>query len=428
MGVGQIRVLACLIFLALPIAPALGETARPAKILLMGFPDQIQLVAQWLEADPMVDPRQVPARAHLTTLQGSDIQRFIRLYFPRTYPGLLEYEYLMLLVVEIFQFTPNQQQMIYDAIAEEGRGAIQDRSVMSTGEWIAIPWAESMVAEAFPNDARRVVSQAFSFSRLNLRYVVNTNPDVAKVFQPYKDFEGVEAVIGHPYWTCIAIPKEGAVITSYIVGPFSQGHGGAYPDPRFRSPGWMPHTMYWEYGNATTWTHHDALGQDLYWDPARNPFSLDLILAEFLFSTGRELPTDVILVHNLRGRFGIFISEKEFIYSLLDFVERFGASGRNVNSRIGDIDKIVNEARSDYLVQAYELSYERIGEAISQVEALRSEAMRLKDRALFWVYFTEWLSVSGALLLAAFALWTLMFRRRLYREVDVTKLHGVDGG
>ena len=50
----------------------------------------------------------------------------------------------------------------------------------------------------------------------------------------------------------------------------------------------------------------------------------------------------------------------------------------------------------------------------------------LKQRALFWIYLTEWLAVTAVLLLSGFVLWTLMIRRRLYGEVRSTRLRQAD--
>jgi hypothetical protein len=61
---------------------------------------------------------------------------------------------------------------------------------------------------------------------------------------------------------------------------------------------------------------------------------------------------------------------------------------------------------------------------LRDLENLRIDALVLKDRALFWIYVIEWLSVSGTFLLAGFVLWTLMVRRRLYRQVASTRFAG----
>jgi hypothetical protein len=52
---------------------------------------------------------------------------------------------------------------------------------------------------------------------------------------------------------------------------------------------------------------------------------------------------------------------------------------------------------------------------------ISNRAMELKDRALFWVYLTEWSAVTGTLLASGFLVYDLLVKRRLYREVDTTR-------
>ena len=49
-------------------------------------------------------------------------------------------------------------------------------------------------------------------------------------------------------------------------------------------------------------------------------------------------------------------------------------------------------------------------------------AMKLKDEALMWVYAVEWLATSATFIFCSFILWSLMARKRLYREVSTTRL------
>ena len=67
-------------------------------------------------------------------------------------------------------------------------------------------------------------------------------------------------------------------------------------------------------------------------------------------------------------------------------------------------------------------TFSLMDEAFEEIEGLRADALRLKDQALAWVYLVEWLVVSGVFLLCGFVLWTVMIRRRLYREVSTTRL------
>jgi hypothetical protein len=52
-------------------------------------------------------------------------------------------------------------------------------------------------------------------------------------------------------------------------------------------------------------------------------------------------------------------------------------------------------------------------------------ARKAKDAALFWVYVIEWLVTAATPFISGFVLWTLMLRRRLYREVTATRLREV---
>jgi len=46
---------------------------------------------------------------------------------------------------------------------------------------------------------------------------------------------------------------------------------------------------------------------------------------------------------------------------------------------------------------------------------------------MYWIFVTEWLVVSATGLICGFAVWTLMIKRRLYREVKVTRGGGAGG-
>jgi len=63
------------------------------------------------------------------------------------------------------------------------------------------------------------------------------------------------------------------------------------------------------------------------------------------------------------------------------------------------------------LSQAFEL-LERAGEL----------ALAEKKRTLMWIYVTEWLVVSATLMVCGVFAYTLMVRRRFYREVSTTRM------
>ncbi len=410
----------CLLILVSILLPsAFCEADERVKVLIMGKPGITNMALAFLVPDPLTDPTPVLLR-EVPGVDVADLMRSIRLYFPRSYENLIEFEYVMISEVEILYLTLKQTGWLYNTICREGTGAMQDRSVMSMSASIAGPWADSILSEAFPNDADAVVMTQNWCFRMPVRYVINTNPSVPPIYSPYRGLEGTEfAFMPHGSQVCVTIPKEGAVVTTYQIGAFSLSDPGSLPDPRFKTPGWVPHSMYWRYGNATTWTHSERLSE--YWYTRYNPYGSDMILAEILFSTGRKLPEDVVLVHNLRSKFWEYASSSSITMSFLEFIDMFGADTTPISSKMGQAYQKTREAKGLYLEQEYGQSLSLMEEALDDMESLRVEALRLKDKALVWVYLIEWLAVSAVLLLGGFVLWTLMVRRRLYREVKVTR-------
>ena len=58
---------------------------------------------------------------------------------------------------------------------------------------------------------------------------------------------------------------------------------------------------------------------------------------------------------------------------------------------------------------------------LKKIRELEDLAMAIKDKALLWIYFTEWLVVTATMLLSGSALWHIMVRRKLYREAKTTR-------
>lgn len=50
-----------------------------------------------------------------------------------------------------------------------------------------------------------------------------------------------------------------------------------------------------------------------------------------------------------------------------------------------------------------------------------TKAVKIQEKALFSIYLIEWFTVTGTAMLSAFILYTLMMKRRYYREVKLTR-------
>jgi hypothetical protein len=159
-----------------------------------------------------------------------------------------------------------------------------------------------------------------------------------------------------------------------------------------------------------------------FWNEGQNPYGKDVYFTMLMYATGRDIPEDVVMVHQLRSRFQEYAEVKSFIFSLLEFVDRFGANTDVLAGKMADMDEEWRKARGLYLLQDFERSWRSMEQLLGDISALRKDTLRVKDRALLWVYVVEWLTVSGTFLVAAFAVWTLMVRRRLYRHVESTRM------
>jgi hypothetical protein len=396
--------------LSFSLSPCTG--ADLLEVLCSGHTGSMPLMAQLLGREPMTEVTVIPTRIHgVTEVTPEKVRRYMRLYFPRTYEALIEgYEFLLLRGIDCTYFTARQLEWMRRAIEEDGIGGLQDRSVMSSNTAYAEPWSESSTSRAFPNDAEAVVSVDYT-KHGSMEVIMNQDQEIPPIFTPYGEL--LEYQIGSGGYTMM-IPKEGA--TTYMSARIPSYSEFAYPEP-----GVFPHTLGWRYGEGYTWSLMDYSGSG-FWGQAKNPYGMDAYLGMLMYSTGRKLPGDVVTVHRLRINYHQYAEQKGFIYSMISFVERFGANTQELEEEIGEMDREWKQSRDLYLGQEYGGATEILDRILAEIEKLRGEALKTKDRALLWIYVIEWLAVTGTALVSAFAIWTLMVRRRLYREVEATRL------
>jgi len=389
-----------------------SQGADPIEVLCTGHVGSMPLMAALLEREPMTTAVIIPTRIHgITEVTPATIARYMRLYFPRAYEELIQrYEFLLLRGIDAVYFSATQLEWMRRAFEDAGLGGLQDRSVMSSTLGYATPWAQSSTSDAFPNDASAVVAADYS-KQGSMEVLLNEDPSLPAIFTPYKDLLSYQA--GQGGYT-LMIPREGSETYMWSkIGSFSEF---SYPEP-----GVFPHTLGWRYGKAYTWSLMDYSGSG-FWGQDMNPYGMDAYLGMLMYSTGRKLPDDVIMVHKLRIHFHHYAEEKGFIYAMLNFVERFGANTDALVRKIAGMDTSWKQSRDLYLEQDYEGAWPIITSVLNELSLLRTEALKAKDRALLWIYVVEWLTVSGTFLVAGFSLWTLMVRRRLYRGVLITRL------
>jgi hypothetical protein len=105
----------------------------------------------------------------------------------------------------------------------------------------------------------------------------------------------------------------------------------------------------------------------------------------------------------------------------MEFVDKFGANMQVVWDQLDHIDDIRRSSDELYLDLEYDDSLAQMEEAIHGLREAGAKATALKDQVLFWIYFAEWLTVSGVSLISGVILWMLMIRRMVYRDVKITR-------
>lgn len=391
------------------------EKPRRIKVLATGKSMQMPVIASWLIPEPSTDPLLVPTR--VTGAETRDqIRRLMRIYFPRNYDDFLKYEFFFMAQVDMTFFSSKQQKWFYDALTYHEKGGVNTRSVMSTHSWFHEPWRDSIVSKAFPNDVDAFIADVKNKDTPWGPLIIKDDTDLPNIMKPYK---GQIEPIFTQYGGLNTVPRPGSVILSYTKNDAGIGHP---------IPGQVAHIFYWKWNRSITFTFRDMVTNEFWWGaantPRANPFSHDIVVNVIWFSTGRSLPEDVMKVHNLRGLLYEFGIRKSLLISLLEFAERFGANPSREYSKLGLVEDIRNEGAENYLDRDFDAAYESIKTAVDELKSLESEAVRLKDSALFWVYVVEWLVTTGVLLAAGVVVWSLMVRRALYREVETTKLVG----
>jgi hypothetical protein len=349
-------------------------------------------------------------------LLDTQMQKLLRLYFPRTQKEMGQYDFIFLLHLAWHLFTAQQDAMIFNAI-RNGAGAINDGSVFSIASPVPDAWAASLSQQAFPNDAPAVVRTSFEYATMSYQVKVNRDfPDsVLTSFVPY----GVEDVVGMGA-TRMVIAREGAATLAWIIGPFP----------------WRKNAellVAWDYekGRAMTSAEYIPTGWFGYPSgsgPNVNEYAPDILMNMIFYGARRNLIDDVVVFHRLKSSLTEFRARMGLLIKLSDFIDKFGANTQRIQDEVMKLEGMASEMVDYYLDQDFIESERVVLEALDSFPAVEEIARKEKGRALLWVYIIEWLGASSTFFISGFILWTLMVRRRLYRETRSTRLRAFDGG
>jgi len=149
---------------------------------------------------------------------------------------------------------------------------------------------------------------------------------------------------------------------------------------------------------------------------------IPVFLSNIVYWVARvPIPEDMSLMVRLRSELTKYFSTREFVLSVIDFAEKFGANMNKAEVALKESDDDRKEVISLYISGDMDGSLQSIGRALDKLDEVSELAMEAKDAALLWVYLIEWLTVSGTAMFTGAIVWTLMVKRSAYREVGVTR-------
>jgi len=381
-------------------------------VLILGRVDLAAAMEVIFSVEPSVSYRVVVGEDN--RLDDTQMHKLIRLYFPRTQKELEEYDFLILLHLAWHVFTAKQDRMMFDAI-RNGVGAINDGSVFSIVPPVPDAWAASLTQQAFPNDAPAVVKTNFEY--LSMSYHVRINKDFPDpVLTPFVPF-GVEKVASMGA-TRMVIAREGAGTLAWIIGPFPWRKNAEF-------------LVAWDYEKGRTMTSSEYIPTGWFAYPSTpgptvNQYAPDILMNMVFYGAKRNLIDDVVVFHRLKSSLAQFRARMGVLLVVKDFIDKFGANTQRIQDEIDKLEGMRKEMVDHYLDQDFIESEKILVKALELFPTVEEIARREKEKALLWVYVIEWLATSSTFFIAGFALWTLMVRRRLYRETRRTKLKAID--
>jgi len=372
-----------------------------------------------LAADPSISIHFVPTPGHYTVHDlGMDLRmlnRLMRIYMPRSYDYLVKHFDVVIMYEapcslaqypQVY-FEPKWMSWLVRGVQQEGMYLTMWHGDASwgggrEGPWLYGSWGETIVGQILPFECFGG-EDATWYGRFRPQI---TDPDHPLAKLPWSRnllFEEMKKVE----------PKLGAAEVARAV---ELGSGQTYP--------WI---AWWRTGRGKVLGEAAGAWESPLVEPwLRWRWYQDFLVYLVYMAADKPIPSDIYLVHRLREEINGYLARTSLVSSVLDFAERFGANTVKLRVELEQINLKEKTAENYYRTGQYDETSRLFEEIYSALEELSSKAAEVKDKALFWVYLAEWLAITATSLISGFVLWSLMVRRKLYREVAITR--GESGG
>jgi len=400
-GLAVIVTVLCVLSSSVAVAaePRQGPDGK-VRVLYMGDAISLRYLTPYayMRVEPLIEVTPVVSSLIVAVdsfgMEGIEmVKRSVRLYIPRNYRSLVDTKDVLILSdATLPSFSTDHLAWFARAVKEEGLAMVMAGGVESFHQG---GWAATVIPEVLPVDYPE------DGTGPGYGEVVKYDDELMRSISWKEGFEqiyfgGANRVEVKPGGVELAKfkPVTGSESPMMVVGDIGKGRGFAFaPDWTW---GWGAYFAEWEY----------------YGD-----FSCNLML----YMSRQEVPQDLEILHKARKQLLNLDISRGLLVSLFDFVERFGANPRPLEDMLDDVDGLRKEAEGLYMKHDFARALEVIGDAIDRAAAAEREGMRIKDAALLWIYLVEWLAVTATMMISGIAVWSLMIRRRYFKEVRSTR-------
>jgi hypothetical protein len=305
----------------------------------------------------------------------------------------------------MYHFGINQVRWMHDAVGE-GSGCLSTPSCMSVHPDIHDAWVGSILSQVVPNDCTSVLNAGGPLGQNYFQIRVNREfPE--PVLTPFIPL-GIENFVGYKAYRII--PRQGASTLAWNVGSFEME---------------VPYMATWTFKEGRAMTLGDSFGLQFWSEYAhgytQNMYGLDILMNMVLYLTKRTVPDEVLILHQIRLLFVKFRTNMDLLMTVADFAREFGANDRGIELVMADLEEGYSEARELYLSDQFDESRYLMNSILADLGEAEGAIMRLKNRAMFWIYLVEWLVITATFMISSTVIWTVMVNRRLYRAVKTTR-------
>jgi len=357
-------------------------------------------------SDPKIDLTMVPAFEWV--MDNDEIRRILRLYLPRNRQELAEYDLILIDGVDAMHLRAGFLNWVKELVQDSELNFVMTDSgsgwafAGSGTNWYITAIEPILSVDDTPG--REAASPSFRANSFRIVPVDQEHELMRNI--PWEEV------------TWVAMNRPTARPGSRVVAKMS-GNRAVNVD--------KPCIVYFEYpggGRSVSYifTWHTMVDSPQILAFYRWRWHYDVLVHMIYWPAGETIPRDLMLVHDVREQIFNLRYSRLFLISTMEFAERSGANLREVEEGLADLYDSEDRIDELYVENEMEECHELCLELRFSYERLLEAALDAKDRALLWVFVVEWAAVSGTSMAAGILVWSLLVRRRLYRQVKTTRL------